>query len=139
MEELNWIKSSNGEFEDIIIEEDGDFNDIVVEDTMGEEEVIEQVNQQTSRQKKRGVPWIMEEHWTPTQVASHAQKFFKRMQKTAAEKCWVPLGGEIALISRADSLEWRVFNPTLSLSIASDVKLVSELCLHVGKVCVILS
>ncbi|XP_074341293.1 transcription factor DIVARICATA-like [Apium graveolens] len=111
MEELNWIKLSNGEFEDIVIEENGHFDDIVLEDTMGEEEVIEQVNQQTSRPNKRGVPWTMEEHWafmrgveecgkgdwknisqffvssrTPAQVASHAQKFFKRMQKTAAEK-----------------------------------------------------
>ncbi|KAL8106055.1 hypothetical protein AgCh_029739 [Apium graveolens] len=62
MEELNWIKLSNGEFEDIVIEENGHFDDIVLEDTMGEEEVIEQVNQQT-RPNKRGVPWTMEEHW----------------------------------------------------------------------------
>ncbi|KAK1355833.1 Duplicated homeodomain-like superfamily protein [Heracleum sosnowskyi] len=86
MEDLNWIKSSNGEFE-------------------------EQVKEHTSRPKKRGVPWTMEEHWsfvmgldiygkgdwknisryfvtsrTPTQVASHAQKFMKRQQKTGAEK-----------------------------------------------------
>ncbi|XP_074341328.1 transcription factor SRM1-like [Apium graveolens] len=111
MEELKWIKSSNGEFEDIIIEDSVDFEDIVREDIMTEGEVKQQANQQTSRPKKRGIAWTMEEHWafmrglevcgkgdwknisqffvssrTPTQVASHAQKFFKRMEKTEAEK-----------------------------------------------------
>ncbi|KAK1355720.1 transcription factor DIVARICATA [Heracleum sosnowskyi] len=107
MEDLNWIKSSNGEFEDIIIKDNDDFEDTMVE----EERLKEQVKEHTSRPKKRGVPWTMEEHssfvmgldiygkgdWknisryfvtsrTPTQVASHAQKFMKRQQKTGAEK-----------------------------------------------------
>ncbi|KAK1403369.1 hypothetical protein POM88_002974 [Heracleum sosnowskyi] len=60
MEDLNWIKSSNGEFEDIIIEDNDDFEDTMVE----EERLKEQVKEHTSRPKKRGVPWTMEEHWS---------------------------------------------------------------------------
>ncbi|KAK1355705.1 transcription factor DIVARICATA-like [Heracleum sosnowskyi] len=108
LEDLNWIKSSTGEFEDIIMDDNGDFEDFGVEDTIADEE---QVKEQTSRPKKKGIPWTKEEHrsfvlgleicgkgdWknisryfvtsrTPTQVASHAQKFMKRQLKTAAEK-----------------------------------------------------
>ncbi|KAK1371026.1 hypothetical protein POM88_037118 [Heracleum sosnowskyi] len=54
MEDLNWIKSSNGEFEDIIREDNDGVADFVIEDTMVEEEGLkEEVKEQTSRPKKR--------------------------------------------------------------------------------------
>lgn len=56
MEELSWIKSSGGNFEDIIIDDIGDFDDIVVEDALADEEVKKQVIEQTRRPKKRGIP-----------------------------------------------------------------------------------
>ncbi|XP_074359833.1 transcription factor SRM1-like [Apium graveolens] len=112
MEELDWIKSSNGEFEDIIMEDNGDFEDIIIEDSMVEEKANEQAEQYTTRPRKPARIWTLEEHrwfmqgleicgkgdWrniakylvpsrTPYQVASHAQKFLKRVEKEDTEKC----------------------------------------------------
>ncbi|KAK1355700.1 hypothetical protein POM88_048956 [Heracleum sosnowskyi] len=66
LEDLNWIKSSNSEFEDNIMEDiimedmNGDFEDFGIEDTIADDQ--EQVEEQTSRPKKKGIPWTKEEH-----------------------------------------------------------------------------
>ncbi|XP_074344524.1 transcription factor DIVARICATA-like [Apium graveolens] len=99
MEELDWIKSSKGEFEDIIMEDNGDFEDIIIEDSMVEEKAKEQAEQYTTRPRwfMRGLEICGKGDWrniakyfvpstTPSQVASHGQKFLKRAEKEDTEK-----------------------------------------------------
>ncbi|KAG6475729.1 hypothetical protein ZIOFF_064958 [Zingiber officinale] len=38
------------------------------------------------QERKKGVPWTEEEHKTPTQVASHAQKYFIRLHSGSKDK-----------------------------------------------------
>ncbi|KAG9143485.1 hypothetical protein Leryth_016475 [Lithospermum erythrorhizon] len=40
----------------------------------------------TEQERKKGVPWTEEEHKTPTQVASHAQKYFIRQLSGGKDK-----------------------------------------------------
>ncbi|XP_074382061.1 transcription factor SRM1-like [Apium graveolens] len=106
MEDLKFIKSSNGNFEDILEE------DIVMQEETRKIEMKDKARSVTRRPRKKGIPWTEEEHdlflkglqqegkgeWktisrnylptkTPTQIASHAQKFEKRMHnKTPPEK-----------------------------------------------------
>ncbi|KAK1387681.1 hypothetical protein POM88_015859 [Heracleum sosnowskyi] len=103
---MKFIKSSDGNFDDIVEE------DIEIQEETRKAEMKEEARNVTSRPKKRGVPWTMDEHdlflrglqqegkgeWktisrkylptkTPTQIASHAQKFEKRKySKTPPEK-----------------------------------------------------
>ncbi|XP_063948220.1 transcription factor SRM1-like [Daucus carota subsp. sativus] len=103
--DIKLIKSSNGQFEDIVSEVTGEEEDcetINMEDTNMELEGggVHKI----PRPKKRGIPWSIQEHksflegyktcgkgeWkkiskdfvpskTPSQVASHAQKYEKRL------------------------------------------------------------
>ncbi|KAL8097299.1 hypothetical protein AgCh_030436 [Apium graveolens] len=94
------------------MEENGDFQDIIIEDSMVEEKAKEQAEQYTTRPRKPARIWSLDEHrwfmrgleiwgkgdWrniakyfvpsrTPSQVASHAQKFLKRVEKEDTKKC----------------------------------------------------